>query len=88
MASYRVLSWRGIPSQVTVTDEDGTTVRRQLPASFQQEIDRIAMAEGLSDSDTYLELWTWSQPAEREGAALEVADALVGELTEGGPAAG
>lgn len=80
MASYQVLSWRGIPSQVKVTAADGTTVRRQLPASFQQEIDRVAMSEGLIDSDAYLELWGWSVPAEREGSAEEVAGALVGEL--------
>ena len=82
MASYRVLSWQGIPSQVTVTAADGTTVSRQLPPSFQQEIDRIAMAEGLIDSDAYLESWEWSDPAEREGSAEEVAEAIVVELAE------
>ena len=82
MATYRVLSWRGIPSGVKVTATDGTTVRREMPASFQQEIDRLAMAEGLIDSDAYLELWDWSEPAHREGSAEEVAAALVRELAD------
>ena len=82
MVSYRVLSWQGIPSQVAATAADGTTVRRQLPPSFQQEIDRVAMAEGLIDSDAYLELWEWSDPAEREGSAEEVAESIVAELAQ------
>jgi hypothetical protein len=82
MASYRVMSWRGIPSQVKVTADDGAVVTRQLPASFQQEIDRVAMAEGLIDSDAYLEAWTWSEPVEREGGAEEVAETVVEELAK------
>ncbi|MEA2025674.1 MAG: virulence factor [Chloroflexota bacterium] len=82
MVSYQVLSWRGIPSAVKVGDEAGVVVRKQLPVFFQQEIDRIAMAEGLIDSDAYLEEWTWSRAAERDGGAEEVAAALVEELAE------
>lgn len=82
MVSYRVLSWQGIPSQVTVTAADGTTVRRQLPPSFQQEIDRVAMAEGLIDSEAYLEAWTWSEPAERDGDVEAVAEAVAEELAD------
>ena len=82
MATYNVLTWRGIPSQVKATDAGGETVRRPLPEFFQQEIDRVAMAEGLIDSDAYLEAWTWSEPAERDGPADEVAEALVAELGE------
>ena len=80
MASYQVMSWRGIPSQIKVTDESGAEVRKQLPAFFQQEIDRVAMAEGLMDSDAYLEDWAWSEPQEREGEVEAVAEALVEEL--------
>ncbi len=82
MASYSVLSWRSIPSQVRVVDEAGVSVNKQMPVSFQQEIDRVAMAEGLIDSDNYLELWTWSDPVERDGSAEEVAAALVDELAQ------
>ncbi len=82
MVSYQVLSWRGIPSAIKVVDEADAVVRRQLPAFFQQEIDRVAMAEGLIDSDAYLEEWTWSEATERDGGAEEVAAALVEELAE------
>lgn len=82
MATYQVMSWRGIPSQVKATDSDGDTARRPLPAFFQQEIDRVAMAEGLIDSDEYLELWTWSATAEREGTAEDVAEAVALEVAE------
>lgn len=83
MARYRVLSWRGIPSQLEVVDENGDTLMRQLPAFFQQQIDRVAMAEGLIDDDAYLEAWEWSEPAERDGSAAAIADDLVEEVAEG-----
>ncbi len=80
MASYRVMSWRGIPSQVKATDDSGATESRMLPPFFQQEIDRVAMAEGLIDSDEYLEAWTWSEEATREGSAQEVAEGVAQEV--------
>lgn len=82
MASYRVMSWRGIPSQVKATDDSGVTVSRMMPAYFQQQIDRVAMAEGLADSDEYLEAWSWSDEQERDGQAEAVAEAVVAELEE------
>ncbi len=82
MATYRVMSWRDIPSQIKVTDDTGATVSKMLPGFLQQEIDRVAMAEGLVGSDEYLEAWTWSDEQEREGAAEAVADAVVEELAE------
>ena len=81
MAKYQVMSWQGIPSQIKVTDDSDEAVKRQMPAFFQLEIDRVAMAEGLIGSDAYLEAWTWSDPAERDGSAEEVAEALVDELS-------
>ena len=82
MATYRVMSWRDIPTQVKATDDSGATVSKTMPVFFQQEIDRIAMAEGLIDSDEYLEAWDWSDEAERDGSAREVAEAVVTELEE------
>jgi hypothetical protein len=82
VATYRVLSWRGIPAQVKATDASGASVSRQLPPFFQQEIDRVAMREGLMETDVYLELWTWSEERERDGSADAVAEALVAELAE------
>jgi hypothetical protein len=82
MARYRVMSWRGIPSQIEATDELGARATRLLPPFFQQEIDRVAMAEGIIESDAYLEGWNWSPEHEREGTADEVAEALREELAE------
>lgn len=82
MATYRVLSWRGIPSQVKASDAAGDSQSRMLPGSFQQQIDRVAMAEGLMDTDAYLEGWDWSEPVERDGSAADVAEAVLAELIE------
>jgi hypothetical protein len=65
----QVLYWQDVPSVV----KDGDA-KVQLPDSFQQEIDRRAMAQGLVGSDAYLEHWHWE---EREGTLDEV----VAELT-------
>ena len=62
MATVRVLSWKGIPSQVKATDADGATAARMLPDRWQQEIDRVAMRLGLSGTDEYLDGWGWSAP--------------------------
>jgi hypothetical protein len=82
MASYRVMSWRGIPAQVKATDATGATASRPLPPFFQQEIDRVAMREGLAGTDEYLDGWTWTEEREREGTAEQVAEALAMELAE------
>jgi hypothetical protein len=76
----RVLYWQEIPSLLRATAEDGTQVSRQLPDWFQQEIDRVAMEQGLVGSDAYLEQWHWSEPQEREGSAAEVLDVVEAEL--------
>jgi hypothetical protein len=87
MARYRVMAWRGIPSQVKATDESGAAASRMLPDRFQQEIDRIAVRDGLVGTDEYLDLWAWSAEAERPGTADEVADAVAAELAARGIAA-
>ena len=50
----RVLYWQDIPSVIQAGAE-----KRQLPDWFQQEIDRVAMEQGLLGSDAYLEQWEW-----------------------------
>ncbi len=60
--------------------DDGTSVSRQLDPWFQQEIDRRAMAQGLLESDAYLEAWNWGETAERPGTVDEVLDAVEQEL--------
>jgi hypothetical protein len=81
VTKVQVLYWQEIPSLVRATGTDGTQVSRQLPDWFQQEIDRVAMEQGLVGSDAYLEQWQWADPEEREGAVNDVLDAVEAELT-------
>ena len=80
MTRVQVLYWQDIPSLVRATAPDGSLVSRQLPETFQQEIDRVAMEQGLVGSDAYLEQWRWGDPEEREGAVNDVLDAVEAEL--------
>ena len=80
MARVQVLYWQEIPSVVRVGD-----VKRQLPEWFQQEIDRVAMEQGLLGSDAYLEQWEWRDLGERDGDAAVAADAVEAELVAGYP---
>ena len=56
MTTFRVLCWQDIPSVIQANG-----VKRQLPDWFQQEIDRVAMQQGLLGSDAYLEQWQWRE---------------------------
>jgi len=76
----QVLYWQDIPSVVRVGD-----VKRQLPEWFQQEIDRVAMDQGLLGSDAYLEQWEWRDLGEREGDPAVVADEVESALVGGYP---
>jgi len=80
MARYRILSWGDIPAQVKVTEDGRRPVSVQLPEWFAQEIDRVAMRDGILGADEYLERWSWSADAERPGSAEEVAADLVREI--------
>jgi len=82
MAKYQILYWKEIPAQVKVFEQGKRAVSRQLPERFQIEIDRIAMLEGLTGTDEYLNEWRWTAKAERSGTAEEVAEALVRELEQ------
>ena len=64
MAWVKVLSWRGIPMSVKVRDESGRRASRPMPDWFGQEVDRVAMREGLAGSDDYLEQLEWSDEVE------------------------
>jgi hypothetical protein len=79
MASYEVISWRGVPTVVEARDDCGT-VTRSLGEQFQALVDSAAMRLGLSESDEYLASWSRSAPAERAGTAEEVAAAVAADL--------
>jgi hypothetical protein len=79
MATYKILYWQEVPSQIKVEDEtDDITVR--MPDSFQERIDLMAARRGLQESDAYLAQWKWSEEEEREGSAEVVARAVRAEL--------
>jgi len=79
MATYKILYWQEVPSQVKAEDDqDEVTV--PLPSKFMERIDQLAVQRGLQQSDDYLAQWQWSEDQERPGTAREVADAVVAEL--------
>jgi hypothetical protein len=79
MATYKVLYWQEIPSQIKAEDElEDVTV--QMPDRFQEQIDLMAARRGLQDADAYLAQWKWSEEEDRAGSAEEVAEAVKAEL--------
>jgi hypothetical protein len=79
VASYKVLYWQEIPSQIKAEDaQDDVTV--MLDDRFMQRIDQLAAARGLSGADDYLAEWHWSEEIDRPGSAEEVAAAVKAEL--------
>jgi len=84
MASYQVMFWKHIPSQVRAWQGDAE-VKRMLPDYFQAAIDAYAMKDGSTDMDAYLEGWRRGPIEERAGTPEEVVTALVSELTAANP---
>ena len=79
MATYKILYWQEIPSQIKAEDElDDVTL--PLDPRFMERIDRLAAQRGLQSTDEYLAQWRWSDEQEREGTAEEVARAIKLEL--------
>ena len=79
MATYKILYWQEIPSQVKAED-DVDDVTLPLAPKFMERIDQLAEQRGLQGSDDYLAGWRWSDEQEREGAAGEVAEVVKAEL--------
>jgi hypothetical protein len=86
MASYQVMFWKHIPSQVKAW-EGGTEVKRMMPDRFQVAIDAFAMKDGSTVMDAYLDGWAWGPVEERAGAPDEVLTAVVAELDAANPRA-
>ena len=79
MALYQILYWKNIPAQVRVF-EGRKPISQPMPDRFQTDIDRIAMKEGLTGADEYLDQWQWTEKRERPGNARDVLSTLVKEL--------
>jgi Virulence factor len=84
LASYQVMFWKHIPSQVKAWDESGES-KRMLPDYFQAAIDAYAMKEGTTDMDAYLEGWAWGPVETREGEPEKVLADVIQELTMSNP---
>ncbi|SPE20173.1 conserved hypothetical protein [Candidatus Sulfotelmatomonas gaucii] len=79
MATYKILYWQQIPTQIKAEDEsDDVTV--MLDEKFMKYIDAVATKLGLHSADDYLAHWRWGEEEERDGSAREVAEALKAEL--------
>jgi hypothetical protein len=79
VATYTILYWQEIPSQIKAED-DLDDVTLPLDLRFLERIDRLAAQRGLQGTDDYLAQWRWSEPQAREGTAEEVAQAVKREL--------
>jgi hypothetical protein len=79
VATYKILYWKEIPTQIRVEDESDT-VTAMMDDRFMKLVDAEAMKEGATDSDAFLAAWHWSEEEEREGSATEVAEALKAEI--------
>jgi hypothetical protein len=82
MARYRIVQWRDLPSLVEAVEAD-RTVRVPLSQRFQDLIDAVAMREGGSESEAYLEGWAPGPERERPGDAEAVAREVAAELEAG-----
>ena len=85
MATVRMLYWKEIPTQVQAEDESGK-VSHPLDARFQQGVDVVAMVDGSSGTDAYLEAWEWGKAEYVEGTAAEAAEIVADSYNSGFPA--
>jgi hypothetical protein len=81
MARYQILYWEHIPLGVKATDVNGT-VRENLPARFQEAVERASSKAGQTSAAAYTSMFKWGKEKEREGPAQEVAAAVARELDE------
>jgi len=79
MATYKILYWQEVPTQVRAEDA-ADEVTLALPPRFMEQIDRLAVQRGLQQADDYLAQWHWSEEEERDGTAQEVAESVIAEL--------
>jgi hypothetical protein len=79
MARYRVIHWKEIPSLVEAFEGD-QFVRVPLSQRFQDLIDAVAMRDGDSESEAYLEGWGQSPDLDRPGSPRAVAEAVAASL--------
>lgn len=79
MATYRVIAWKGIPSLVEAREGD-RTARVPLSQRFQDLIDAVAMRQGASATEAYLDGWEPGAEGDRPGDPAAVASTVAAEL--------
>jgi len=79
MPDVTVVYWRDIPAQVIV-GKGRRGAKVQLPARFDQAIDRCATHIDAKDADTYLAEWRKAAPYTVEGEQGAVAQAEADKL--------
>jgi hypothetical protein len=79
VATYKILYWQEIPSQIFAEDDEDE-ISMPLSAKFLEHIEAAAMARGLAGADEYLAQWRWSEEQQRDGSASEVAAAVRREI--------
>jgi hypothetical protein len=84
LASYQVMFWKHIPSQVKAWEGEAQA-KRMMPDRFQVAIDAYAMKDGSTDMDAYLDGWRWGPVETKEGTPAEVLAAVLAELDAANP---
>ncbi|MEP6655667.1 MAG: virulence factor [Betaproteobacteria bacterium] len=79
MATYQILYWQEIPSQVDARDA-GKAHKEMLSQRFQELIDIVATKRNLVESDDYIAGWSKGDKSERPGSAIDVAKGVAAEL--------
>ena len=82
MARYRIVHWREIPALVEAFEGD-QIARVSLSQRFQDLIDAVAMRQGASDTDAYLDGWGQTAELEHPGGVDEVAAQVAARLEAG-----
>lgn len=79
MATYQVLYWQEIPSQVEA--RDGAKSHKELLSQrFQELIDLIATKRNLVESEAYISAWNKGDRVEQAGSAIDVAKDVAAKL--------
>ena len=81
MARYQILYWEHIPLGVKATDLNGT-VRENLPARFQEAVQRASSRAGHDSTAAYTSMFKWGTEQERDGSAKDVATTIAKELDD------
>ena len=79
MAQVTIVYWRDMPAQIIV-GKGRRGAKAPLPERFEQAIDRVAMKNGMVDSDAYMADWRKAEPFSVEGEADAVADAQAAQI--------